>query len=883
MKNTNQLQSEPVLPLSPPRRGVSPLIWALCGLLFGLACTVLLGVREWRDLHQRGMEAERNLADAGVSQLHMPLERAASILRAMQTLFLANDDMDQAQFEQYYERLLSTREPGPYTSLAFASRHAIGGSASPTLAYRYAMVSPYQANTSLLGFDMVTQKANLAALRSARDSDSVVMSAPFVLRQNAQPGQSPLGVTLRLPVYSNGPTPTTIEQRRLREIGALAVGIRLQPLVEAALSPSVMDGFRVRISDAAAGAAPFYDSNTDTSTDHPALVRTLVFGGRQWRVEMLPRPQPMEWGSLPSILIGGGIISLLLSALLWSLAVTRRKALALGAQMSARYRESERRFRTLNELLPALVLLADVRDWHIVYANQAARLRLGDATGLQLSALFADQRLQASIRDASDNHTGWNHLEAELLALDGSSFWANASVAEVDMDGVPHLLMVATDISEQRELTDRLSYQAAHDALTGLYNRREFERRVEDALREHGTARTCGSCAMLYIDLDQFKLINDVSGHMAGDQLLEQLALTMQQQLRGGDVLARLGGDEFGLLTFHADADGALELGERLRRCIEALMFSWQGRSYKVTCSIGMVLIDQQVPTLKDLLAWADTACYLAKENGRNRIHVYREDDETSQRQGEMEWANRLRWAMEQDRLLLDYQQIISLDGHDSSTNIELLLRLRDEDGDIVLPGAFLPAAERYGLMPAIDRWVIRTALSNFTRLHPKVASLGSCAINLSGASIEDEGLADFILACIDLHGVPAQALCFEITETVAVRNLLKVVAVVERLRQAGCSIALDDFGAGMSSFGYLKNLPLDMIKIDRSFIRDLDDDPISHTIISAIAQIGHQRGLKVIAEGVSNAHLCDAARSLGVDYGQGFGLHRPERVLFQR
>lgn len=861
--------------------GLPPLAWAVAGLLFGLTCTAIIAYREWSDVHSQAAETRRNLADASVVQLQVPLERAASILRAMQTVFLANDQMDQTGFSQYYARLYDGSDA--YTSMAFARSAHVDRPQTGNAAYRYELVSPYQSNTSLLGFDMVTQPANLAALLRARDTDTVTISAPFTLRQHTPPGQSPLGVTLRLPVYSKGPTPTTPGERQAREIGALAIGIRLQPLIESALSPPVLDGFRVSIRDTDARAQPFYESGTVATAGLPAQHRQLDFGGRRWHLELMPRPQPLDLGRLDTIVIAGSIISLLISALLWSLAVTRRKALALGAQMSSRYRESELRFRALNELLPALVLLADARDWKIVYANQAARKRLGDPNGQPLSSLFLDQQLQAQSRDPAYLRSSWNRLEAELRAADGTSFWADASIAEVDVDGTPHLLMVATDNSEQRELTDRLSYQAAHDALTGLYNRREFERRVEEVLKERSATATNGLWALLYIDLDQFKLINDVSGHMAGDQLLQQLALIMRQQLRSGDVLARLGGDEFGLLTFHGNDSGALELAEQLRRSIETLLFAWQERSYTVSCSIGMVVIDQQLPTLKDLLAWADTACYMAKENGRNRVHVYREDDETSRRHGEMEWVNRLRWAMEQDRLLLDYQQIVSLTGEDTDTNIELLLRLRDEDGSIVLPGAFLPAAERYGLMPAIDRWVIRKALANFANLHPTTQTLGSCAINLSGASIEDEGLADFILGCLAEHGVPPQRLCFEVTETVAVRNLLKVASIVERLRRAGCSIALDDFGAGMSSFGYLKNLPLDLIKIDRSFIVDLDTDPISHTIISAIAKIGHQRGLKVVAEGVSSEHLCEAARSLGVDYAQGFGLHRPERVNFQR
>ena len=858
--------------------------WAVAVLVGGLVFTGWVAHREWRDLNERAHHAQQVLADTGAARLRVPLEQAASLLRAMQTVFLSNDAMDQATFAQYHANLRSPLPERAYTSVAFARRAPAGQPLADQVSYRYEFVTPYRANTALIGFDMVSQRANLAALLQARDTDTVVMSAPFALRQTTPEGQNPLGITLRLPVYSRGPTPTTSNQRRAREIGALAIGMRLQPLVETALAGPVLDGFRVRLYDAGATTSvPFYDSGTPVAADARMQTRVLAFGGRQWRMELQPRPMPLDLGRLEAVLTGGLIISLLLSALAWSLTSTRRRALALGQQMSTRFRESEMRFRTLNELLPALVLLASARDGRIVYANQAARLRLGDPTGLPLAALFSDPLLQHRASDPATVGNDWGNLEAVLLSPIGDAFWANASIAQVDMEGDAHLLMVATDISEQRELTERLSYQATHDALTELCNRREFERRIEQALTERKARPDPEACALLYIDLDQFKLINDISGHMAGDQLLAQLALAMRQQLRGGDVLARLGGDEFGLMAFHVDAEGARALAERLRECIESLMFVWQDRTYTVSASIGVVVVDQNGPTLKDLLAWADTACYLAKENGRNRVHVYREDNETTRRHGEMEWASRLRWAVEQDRLLLDYQEIVPLDGGDAAPSVELLLRLRDEDGGIVLPGAFLPAAERYGLMPAIDRWVIRTALAHFSRLHDTGQKLGTCAINLSGASIEDEGLADFILARITEYAVPAHKLCFEITETVAVRNLLKVVHVIERLRRAGCLIALDDFGAGMSSFGYLKNLPVDMIKIDGSFIRDLETDPMSRTIVSAIAQIGHQRGLKVVAEWVSSQHLSDALRSLGVDYGQGFALHRPERVVFQR
>jgi len=427
-----------------------------------------------------------------------------------------------------------------------------------------------------------------------------------------------------------------------------------------------------------------------------------------------------------------------------------------------------------------------------------------------------------------------------------------------------------------------LGFQASHDALTELYNRREFERRVERVL--HSVSMGGPPATLLYMDLDQFKLINDTSGHIAGDQLLIQLATMMREQLGGEDVLlARLGGDEFGVLTPH-DVVEAREVAERLRQHIDGYVFVWEQRTYTVSVSIGGVALDHPGLAFKDVLAQADTACYMAKESGRNRVHFYSaSDDETARRHGEMEWANRLRWAVAEQRLLLMYQEVRPLSGTSDGPYVELLLRFRDQQGRLVLPGAFLPAAERYGLMPMIDRWVIRTVLSNFDRLHPSGERLKLATINLSGASIEDESLIDLILELLHEHQVAPERVCFEITETVAVRNLSQVARFLGRLRDAGCKLALDDFGAGMSSFGYLKNLPVDIIKIDGSFIRDLLSDPMSYAIVRAVTDIGHQRGLVVIAEWVSGSEVMAALARIGVDYAQGFGLHQPEPIPLHR
>ncbi len=867
--------------------GVAPSLWAAVVLLAGLSLTGLIARNEWQDLNADADASLELRANSSVRQLVDPLNDAAASLRALQTVFLANDRMDQDSFTRYVESLRAPVALPGHVATAFARRQADPNNRG-AVSYPYALAAPLEGNESLIGFDIASQAANLVALEHSRDADTVAVSQPFLLHQRDAAGNRAMGLVLRLPIFSRGQAPLTVEERRTRELGSLAISAQLDPLLADSLRGPVLDSFRVRIRDLdpLSGGPWFFDSGSDVTvvTDHPGYTRVLEFGGRRWELQLQPRPAPLDLARLATLIIAGITISALLSLLLWSLTTTRRRALLLGQRMSARFGESEARLRILNDLLPALVLLSDYSSGRIVYANQAARLRLGDVTGRTLAELLVDPALQKRARTPARLGEQWNSEEAALVGVNGVAFWVSASMAQVEVDGATHHLIVANDVSEQRELTAQLSYQATHDALTELCNRREFERRVEQTLVARKALHDPAGCALLYIDLDQFKLINDISGHMAGDQLLAQLALKMRQQIRPGDVLARLGGDEFGLLAFHADHEGASVLAERLRRCIESLMFTWQEHTYAISASIGVVLIDHAEPTLKDLLAKADTACYQAKENGRNRVHVYREDDETTRRHGEMEWATRLRTAMDEDRLLLDYQEIQPLRADaDCGPCVELLLRLRDEQGGLVMPGAFLPAAERYGMMPAIDRWVIRSALSHLAQLHPSGSRLATCAINLSGASIEDDGLADFVLACIDEFNVPTHKLCFEITETVAVRNLVKVVQVIERLRQVGCRIALDDFGAGMSSFGYLKNLPVDMIKIDGSFVRDLGTDPMSQTIIRAIAQIGHQRGVKVVAEWVSSQDMVAPLSALGVDFGQGFALHRPERVLFQR
>ena len=874
--------TEPGMELSEPGR-VPDAAWGLVAMLCGVALSLVLQHQQ----HQRHAASQHGawqaLADRGFGALRDRLQSSERLVRSVQTVYLASDTITPTEFEHIYDNLRPRERFPSLLALAYVRRelHADGEH------YITERVAPIQGNESVLGLDVNRQPGNYAAIQASRDSDTPAMSAPFHLVQSGAASGAADGVIVRLPVYSPGKPPRTLAERRARMRGSIGVSFRIGSLIETGLPGEVRRSLHVKVGDVTDGrVVPLFDSRPgwapapDAAPGHRFEYR-LAFGGRVWQVAMVPlQPRPVILAWTESILPPGLLASLLLGLLVWSLLRTQRRALTLGRRMSRRYRESEERFRALNELLPALVLLADVEGGRVTYINQAARTYLGGhLCGQSLTSLFED----AGLRDPVG--TGWVSAETVLRGEGGECFWASVSIARVRLDGRDQLVMVASDITEQRALTEQLSHQASHDELTELYNRREFERRLERVLAKADADGTAG--ALLYIDLDQFKLINDTSGHLAGDQLLAHLAIAMRKQLHGDDVLARLGGDEFGVLLDDVPGRGDAErIAERVRRCIDGYVFVWEQRSYTISASIGGVLIDRPGITVKDLLAQADTACYMAKELGRNRVHFYSEqDDETVRRQSEMEWANRLRWAVDEQRLVLVCQEIwpLPLAAGVDEVRVELLLRFRDESGELVVPGVFIPAAERYGLMPVIDRWVVQTTLANFDRLHPVGAGLRMAAINLSGASVDDGALADLIVGWLQRYRVEPSRVCFEITETVAVRNLSRVVRFMERLRAVGCRISLDDFGAGMSSFTYLKNLPVDIIKIDGSFIRDMLSDPVSHVMVRSVTDIGHRLGLEVVAECVADTRTVAALTALGVNYAQGFSLHRPELALFQR
>ncbi len=438
-------------------------------------------------------------------------------------------------------------------------------------------------------------------------------------------------------------------------------------------------------------------------------------------------------------------------------------------------------------------------------------------------------------------------------------------------------VMVIRDVTDAQHMARELSFQAKHDSLTGLVNRSEFERIVS---LEMARARIKSqSCVLLYIDLDQFKVVNDTCGHIAGDQLLKQLAVILSGELRASDVLARLGGDEFGVFLVGCNSDVALQIAENLRRAATEFRFVWDNNTFVVGVSIGMVEVDEQITSVVDLLSVADVACYAAKDAGRNRIEQYRHEDTDAQRRySEVQWVSRIVRGLDENRFRL-YRQSITPLGTDAGTgeHFEVLIRMLDEDDRIVLPGAFFPAAERYGVTPNIDRWVLRNVLTWLNDHPAERENLGLCCINISGHTLVDEHFLNFVETQLDAHEVPANKLCFEITETAAISNLAVAKRFIAVLKARGCQFALDDFGSGLSSFAYLKNLDVDYLKIDGMFVRDMVDDPIDRAMVKSINEIGQVMGMKTIAEFVENDEIREQLRDIGVDYAQGYGIHKPE------
>jgi|GEM_PF-3024877 len=528
------------------------------------------------------------------------------------------------------------------------------------------------------------------------------------------------------------------------------------------------------------------------------------------------------------------------------------------------------------------------RDLNIDYMNPVAErlagLRLKDAQARgNLLSLFdiVDERehkpeafrisncIQKGHREILSTHTLVNRL-------DGREFSVEIIIAPThdSQHAITGAVLAMHDMTEIRGMARKISHQANHDALTGLSNRNEFERILRALL--HKSVEEGVDHVLCYIDLDHFKVVNDTCGHVSGDELLRQLAEILRTQIRDRDLLARIGGDEFAVLLGECPMERAEEIAQNICRRVKEFRFAWEDKVFQIGASIGLAVIDADSVDAVTVMRHADTACYMAKDKGRNGYYIYREnDEELSQRSGEMQWITRLTRALDENLFELHVQKAVSLGEHPDY--YEVLIRMREENGELVSPMAFIPAAERHGLMQDIDRWVINQVLKNSVHWHREECVI---SINVSGASLSDPNLADFVICALRQYQVSAAQICFEITETAAIANLGNAVAFMNKLKDVGCLFALDDFGSGLSSFGYLKQLPVDFLKIDGVFVRDMVEDEIDRAMVESINNIGHVMGLKTIAEFVETKDILEQVRAIGVDYAQGYGVAESKPLM---
>jgi len=549
---------------------------------------------------------------------------------------------------------------------------------------------------------------------------------------------------------------------------------------------------------------------------------------------------------------------------------------------SSALRESDNRFRDFAGIAADWFFETD-SNFRISYISK----KYGDITGLN-SDLLIDQYVLDIFRANKDDvliESLLRNLQANLaihdfecaLRLDKNSdlLFRYSGMPYEDEDGVfCGYRFVAHDITESQNLSRQLSYQATHDALTGLINRWEFDRCLQQLLNKEDENSVPVLC---YLDIDRFKIVNDSCGHIAGDSLLQQLTEVLRNNLRESDTLARIGGDEFAIIMEHCPLAHAHRIAENIRQSIENFLFNFDDRSFSVTMSIGLVDIALIGNKFSEVLSAADGASYAAKEKGGNRVHIYRPDDREILRwQQDMRWTSTINNALSEGRFVLYAQEIIPVsDAGQALQRYEILIRMIDEQGQIVLPDEFLPSAEKYGLMPKIDRWVLETSFGWILEQKQANARLPMLSVNLSGSSLSDEALLQYLLKQF-AKNIDPSLICFEITETLAVSSFLRANSFIGKLRKIGCCFSIDDFGSGVCSYAYLKQLDFDYIKIDGLFVRSAPDNPVDQAVVRSINEIGHLMGKQTVAEYVENNLILDELVAIGVDFAQGFGIHNP-------
>ncbi|VAX09376.1 diguanylate cyclase/phosphodiesterase (GGDEF & EAL domains) with PAS/PAC sensor(s) [hydrothermal vent metagenome] len=548
-------------------------------------------------------------------------------------------------------------------------------------------------------------------------------------------------------------------------------------------------------------------------------------------------------------------------------------------------REKERLEVTLASISDAVIITNDEKQ--IEFLNAAAEQLCGwkseNAVGLCLDTVL-NMTSEASNLDPDLFHgdNEFKYLDAGLILISASGTHFPIELSVAGIPGEPGTdagsVVVFRDISHSQRMEERLFWQINHDSLTGLENRSQFEHRLHSLLitqeakhQEH---------ALLYLDLDQFKIVNDTCGHAAGDELLREITSVLKYKIRQSDSLARLGGDEFGVLLPNCPLDAALRIANGLRKVVKNFRFAWEGKIFALGISIGLVPFNGSTEDASNIMISADTACITAKDEGRNRVHVFKHGDSAaSRRHSEMQWVSHIQSALDNNRLTLHRQTIVPLSKQGTTpSHQEVLVRLFDEDGTLIPPGAFIPAAERYNLMPEVDRWVITATFKHLSKSlsNGTATDLLITNINLSGTSFMEEGFLEFIINQLEKFAIPPEIICLEVTETSTIANLDEALSFINALREIGCKFALDDFGSGLSSFGYLKHLPVDYLKIDGSFIKDILQDPIHSAMVEAINQIGHVMGIQTVAEFVEDEATMTRLREMGIDFAQGYHIDKP-------
>jgi diguanylate cyclase (GGDEF)-like protein/PAS domain S-box-containing protein len=547
--------------------------------------------------------------------------------------------------------------------------------------------------------------------------------------------------------------------------------------------------------------------------------------------------------------------------------------------------DSEQRFRAIADYTYAWENWFDT-DGKLRWVNPAVQHITGfspeECLGmpqfpLNLVHIDDQELIRHQMRQAQNGHSGQN-MEFRILHRDGHCVWCAMSWQSIrDNQGMSlGYRSSLRDITLQHHATEELAYQSIHDPLTGLYNRRAFERQLRQAIEQFQQDHRPTS--VLYLDLDQFKVINDTCGHIAGDQLLIDLAKTLQTYTQKG-VLARLGGDEFSILLRDCDETAAVRHANVLVSKIRAYTFIYGGRSFRIGASVGVVRILPGMNTFTDILMAADTACYAAKEHGRNRVELYDENNEYFRMlHEEFRSIGHITAALAEGRFLLYFQRLEPLCG-EQPKHVEILIRLRDFLGNIQTPARFIAAAERFNLMPYIDRWVVENVCRQLAewRQAGLTPSVEHFAINVSGTSLSDREFPDYVHEQIERYQIDASRLCFEITESCAIGQLEQALNFIKRIRGLKASLSLDDFGSGLSSFAYLKQFHVDYLKIDGLFIANIDNDASDRAVVQAIVQLAKVRGLKTVAEFVSSESILEVVRNLGIDYAQGYARHVPE------